>query len=708
MPGSIKMIVSVLMLLIVQAAFVHGAGSEQSSGWSLEELLEQDNSGSASYPEIGTDANGNAIAVWNQNDGAIAQIVASRYRSGVGWGDAEFLTAGSTSSLSPALAVNSGGIATAVWRYSDGTRYNIVASVFHPGTGWGQTTVIETGDGEAQSPQVDMNDDGLAIAVWSQFDGTRHNIYANVYSPDGGWGTAALIETDNNGEAYAPQVAIDTDGEAVAVWHQQDGTRYNILANKYSPSTGWDDEVLIESDDAGNAYDPRIDMDASGNAFVVWRQYDGSIYNVMACRYISGSIWYSPEKIESGDGQVQPPINVAVDSDGNVLAIWLQWDGTRYDIMSNRFTRGVGWETEVEIDNLDKDAGSPHLDMNGDGNAIAVWKQYVGGHYSIYASRYVEDGGWSEPDLVETRVGSADVPRVSVDPSGDAIAVWYHFDGYRFNIWSNRFTLPDTTPPPLVLGDPEEGMGVDSPTVMVTGTTEAGTRLTVNGLVVDVAWDGSFHVDIALDRGLNTLTVVSMDASGNHAVETRNVTFTDPLSEDISSLTGAVNGMSASLSLIFGNISDLEDEIASIKEMLGSMNTTDNTSSIMDELEILSDELDQAGENLTLLKERLSALEGNQTVDLSGILALVEVLEDDIDGKGSEIAALENDVSSLRSEVDSLDGTESGELKDDVDRLNSLLIAFGAALIVSLLIGLLLIIILFALVLKRKVSSIEE
>jgi len=50
---------------------------------------------------------------------------------------------------------------------------------------------------------------------------------------DGDWGTAALIETDNVGSTYRPQIAFDSSGNAIAVWSQSDGTRYNIYANRF-------------------------------------------------------------------------------------------------------------------------------------------------------------------------------------------------------------------------------------------------------------------------------------------------------------------------------------------------------------------------------------------------------------------------------------------------------------------------------------------
>ena len=50
---------------------------------------------------------------------------------------------------------------------------------------------------------------------------------------DGDWGAAELIETDNVGPVYDPQIAFDGSGNAIAVWYQSDGTRNNITANHF-------------------------------------------------------------------------------------------------------------------------------------------------------------------------------------------------------------------------------------------------------------------------------------------------------------------------------------------------------------------------------------------------------------------------------------------------------------------------------------------
>ena len=138
------------------------------------------------------------------------------------------------SAVSPQVAVDASGNAVAVWSQLGATaRSSISASRFVPGSGWGAATLLETDDGEAWNPQVAVDASGNAIAVWNQSDGTRFDVWANRYIPGAGWGTANLLETDNAGHAGSPQVAVSPAGQAVAVWHQSNGSRYDIRANSF-------------------------------------------------------------------------------------------------------------------------------------------------------------------------------------------------------------------------------------------------------------------------------------------------------------------------------------------------------------------------------------------------------------------------------------------------------------------------------------------
>src|SRR5256885_16338309 len=72
----------------------------------------------------------------------------------------------------------------------------------------------------------------------------------NSYA-QGQWVGAALIETDNAGNAVGPQIGMDAAGNAIAVWLQYDGVRYNIWAKGYTAGRGWGIATLSADDNTG-------------------------------------------------------------------------------------------------------------------------------------------------------------------------------------------------------------------------------------------------------------------------------------------------------------------------------------------------------------------------------------------------------------------------------------------------------------------------
>jgi hypothetical protein len=355
------------------------------TNWGNAELIEEENAGNAFSPQVAFDGSGNAIAVWFQSDGARNNIWANRF-DGTNWGDAELIEEENAGdAFSAQVAFDSSGNAIAVWFQSDGARNNIWANRFD-GSSWGAAKLIETENaGDARNSQVAFDSSGNAIAVWQQNDGTLNNIYANRFVGTS-WGDAELIETENAGDARIPHVAFDSSGNAIAVWQQSDGTHDSIWANRFDGSS-WGDAELIETENAGDARIPQVAFDSSGNAISVWFQSDGARNNIWANRF-DGSSWGAAKLIETENaGDARNP-QVAFDSSGNAIAVWYQSDGSLSNIYANRFD-GTNWGAAelIEIENAG-DALSPQVAFDSSGNAIAVWGQYDESRSNISANRF--------------------------------------------------------------------------------------------------------------------------------------------------------------------------------------------------------------------------------------------------------------------------------------------------------------------------------
>jgi len=351
-------------------------------------------------PQVAFDASGNAIVVWSQSDGTRWNIWSNRYIAGSGWGTAQLIETDNTGDASsPKIAFDITGNAIAVWFQLVelpfplmGQRYSIRANRYTAGAGWGTAVPVDIGLSSVDrsgSVNIAIGANGDAIAVWQQNDGSNFNIWANHYTPGSGWGVPGLIETSNLGNAFSPSIVIDNAGNAIAVWIQWDGVNNSAWANRYIAGSGWNTAQLIEMDNAGWVYNPQIALDPGGDVIAVWAQSDGMRNNIWANRYTAGSGWSTAQLIESDNSGDASAPHIAFDPGANAIAVWQQSDGMRNNIWANRYTAGSGWGTAqlIESDNSGN-ASAPHIAFDQDSNAIAVWAQSDGSTFNIWANHY--------------------------------------------------------------------------------------------------------------------------------------------------------------------------------------------------------------------------------------------------------------------------------------------------------------------------------
>lgn len=367
------------------------------------------------------------------------------------WGSAQPIeTTDLGHAFAPQVAIHASGHAVAVWyQFTSSGRSDIWANRYTPATGWGTAERIETDDaGPANDVQLAMDASGNAIAVWRQHDGTRHNNWANRYDAAAGrWGTAEPIETDDAGNASSPRVALDPAGNAIAVWHQFDGMRNNIWANRYDAALGrWESAQIIEVAD-GDAVQPDVGIDATGSAWAIWSQFDGVEFSVYANRYaddaaIGTGSWGTAALIESSVGDTGYA-RVAVHASGSALAVWGQFDGSRYRLWARHYDAASGWEPAQAVENGDG-IDAPQIEMDANGNGVAIWTNYASAQDEIWVNRF-SGGAWGAAEMLSSTSGDAGAPQVAFDSFGNAIAVWHQHDGMRDNIWARHFDIAAAT-----------------------------------------------------------------------------------------------------------------------------------------------------------------------------------------------------------------------------------------------------------------------
>ena len=368
-----------------------------------------------------------------------------------------------TDAFAPQAGTDSAGNLILVWQQKEGNNYSIWANRYDAAARqWGLATLLQTDNtGSGYAPQLAVNASGHAVAVWHHYDGNRYHVWANHYDAVlGQWGAVQAL-TGSASDAFNPQVAISANGNAIVVWRGPDGpfddpsTSLNALeyytsslwTKHYTASTKtWDvtaTALELDNDKGHDVSAAQVVMDSMGNGVVVWQQFNGTVTSVYAARYIVGLSWAMSGSISTGSLGVAVNPQIAMDGSGNAIAVWRQYDANaRYSIWASRYVAAtITWNPPVLIESDDSgDAFDPQLAVNTAGDAWVAWHQHDGTTYNIRSSRYTVGGDWSSATLIENNnVGAATHAQIAVNASGDAFAVWEQLEGSRTSVWSNRY-----------------------------------------------------------------------------------------------------------------------------------------------------------------------------------------------------------------------------------------------------------------------------
>ena len=276
----------------------------------------------AGDPRLAVDGSGNVLAVFSTGTGAWG----NDFQPSDGWGDAEIIDNEPNQPSNVGVALDSSGDGWASWSQAPtGLTYNIFGSRFTPGAGWAEAERVEQSNaGSALRPEVAASANGDTIFVWQQSAGLGFQVWSS------GWDAAAgelrpAKRVDSGASATSPAVAMDAQGGAIAAWLEpvQVGTfDLKVVAARYSPDGRWGDSFDVASGSISG--EPRVAMDAAGNAIVVYAQLAELETQVDAfARIYSGGSWEDAVVLSAEGiigGVFQP--SVAMDPNGKAVVVW--------------------------------------------------------------------------------------------------------------------------------------------------------------------------------------------------------------------------------------------------------------------------------------------------------------------------------------------------------------------------------------------------
>ena len=338
-----------------------------------------------------------------------------------------------------------------------------IAAVVITGTPVGSEKLANvTVAGDQGNPAIAVGSSGDFVIAWESADqdGDGYGIYARMFDSTGSpTGTEFQVNVGTSGDQRHPDIGMNSDGEFDIAWqgwgdHRQGpdyftlGIFKRVFDSSGSPTT---DDVLVNTNTAGNQTYPSLAMTASSRHVISWTDelLDGSGDGVFAVRYGPSENPFGEFQVNTYTTGNQNQSDAAMSALANFVIVWSSYaqDGDEGGIYGQRYSSGgatMGSEFQVNTHTLD-DQSAPSIDINSTGAMTVVWSSYGqdGDEYGIYGQRFDENGVKIGGEFrVNTRTaGNQTTPCVAMSPGGSFIIAWVSdaFDGSGDGVFAQQF-----------------------------------------------------------------------------------------------------------------------------------------------------------------------------------------------------------------------------------------------------------------------------
>jgi hypothetical protein len=475
----------------LDGSFLVGAGGERPAGpgWELrfttadnswrdaETVPPTESKGTVAGTAAAMDARGNLFVSWTAN----SRLWVARHDAALGaWGAVAELAAPNLEMIR--LGTDAAGNAVAVWNEYRGLQAgsSLMATRYSVASGQWETPVPLTDGGDTslhERPSLSVAPTGQVVLAWRRLvPGVGYSAWMRLASTASGeaWGASQRLDDDATNPTLegrsqmgppVASIAFTTSDEArVAVaWAHalnQGGDAMRIYLRRFSngrAATSTPEMVSTVQPATASAVDPDVLVDVAGRTLVAWRRVEPSgtgnpTVSQVQMRIRDGQ-WNSMFDV-SGNGNFALRPRIATGGGREVVMTapqrtWVSWieSGPAARAMVARVASSQPWVTDHQV--LDGALGAvgadPRVDLAVDlvGNALATWAGGPGAApTSLLAARFNPGTGqWSQSVTVAEGqdFANAESRRVlASSPWGDMALVWMHRSPTDANVFPLR------------------------------------------------------------------------------------------------------------------------------------------------------------------------------------------------------------------------------------------------------------------------------
>ncbi|MBN1483550.1 MAG: hypothetical protein JXA37_02410 [Chloroflexia bacterium] len=217
---------------------------------------------------------------------------------------------------------------------------------------------------------------------------------------------------------------LGPDNKVHLAWMEGELNIANGAAYAKGQGTTWDAWEYIAPWDVSNRgyVNPDVALDSQGNVHAVWAGDNGPPYRIFYATKPVGGAWSAPTNLTSGLGN-SIYATIAIDRQDRVWVVWeTQITEQEFDIFVRSKPAGGNWSLAEIISNQAGMELEPDIAVDANDVPHVVWRS-GGAGWEIFRTRYV-DGAWTTPDNVSATSTPSHFGSIAADSQGNVFVVW--------------------------------------------------------------------------------------------------------------------------------------------------------------------------------------------------------------------------------------------------------------------------------------------
>lgn len=323
------------------------------------------------FPDVSIDSSGNLYVAWNDDSNGNQDGYIDKRSSADGsalWGTTKINTLqdpiDQTNVRFSLINTASGSDSFVLWQDERNSDMDIFMIKYdHDRTPkWANEIIVNSntvGDGTAQYEAcIKTMSNTKIITAWTDERNVDPDIYSQLFDANGNklWANDIKINTDAGAtKQTSPDMDIDASGNAYIVWTDERNGNQDIYAQKYD-ATGtplWANDIRINTDaSTTKQYYPAITLDNSNDLYIVWVDERNGNQDIYAQKYdnAGNALWSGDLRVSIDSGiNIQSKPDVHINPATNLpFAVWHDNRNGDFDIY------GVEFLPEPVLQNLNE------------------------------------------------------------------------------------------------------------------------------------------------------------------------------------------------------------------------------------------------------------------------------------------------------------------------------------------------------------------